>query len=138
MLTIRVAAASGAGRIISLPRANVTYIPADQVQAAFDKAVLLKNGRCQIHASRPEAPGQVEVHVRDTDIISMLDGTTTLVTGGNVVGGESTTNEIRGYERPGRRDQTLSKGDVIVVPSGIPRWFKELPGPLRYDVVKVQ
>jgi hypothetical protein len=48
----------------------------------------------------------------------MLDGTITLVTGGNVVGGESTTDEIRGSSVQGGVSQTLSKGDVIVVASG--------------------
>jgi len=31
----------------------------------------------------------------------------------------------------------LSKGDVIVVPAGTPHWFKEVPQPISYYVVKV-
>ena len=68
-----------------MPRAssNVTYTPADQVKAAFAKgAVLINNGSYQVHASRREEPGQVEVHVKDTDVIYVLEGSTTFVTGG--------------------------------------------------------
>ena len=85
---------------------NVTYIPADQVKAAFAKgAVLINNGSYQVHASRREEPGQVEVHVKDTDIIYMLEGSTTFVTGGTMVGGKTTApDEIRGSNVTGRRD----------------------------------
>jgi quercetin dioxygenase-like cupin family protein len=31
----------------------------------------------------------------------------------------------------------LSKGDVIVIPAGVPHWFKEIPGSINYYVVKV-
>jgi quercetin dioxygenase-like cupin family protein len=31
----------------------------------------------------------------------------------------------------------LAKGDVIVVPAGMPHWFKEVPSTISYYVVKV-
>ena len=89
--TVAIVAAFGVG--LAMPRAGskVTYIPADQVKAAFAKgAVLLNNGSYQVHASRREEPGQVEVHVKDTDVIYMLEGSTTFVTGGTMVGGKTT------------------------------------------------
>ncbi len=88
---VAIVAAFGVG--LAMPRAGskVTYIPADQVKAAFAKgAVLLNNGSYQVHASRREEPGQVEVHVKDTDVIYMLEGSTTFVTGGTMVGGKTT------------------------------------------------
>src|SRR3954469_14442944 len=77
---------------------NVTFIPAADVTAAFAKgAVLVNNGTYQGHARRREDAGQVEVHVKDTDVIYMLEGTTTFVTGGTMVGGQaSAPDEIRG------------------------------------------
>ena len=139
-VTIAVVAAVGLG--LAMPRAssNVTYIPADEVKAAFAKgAVLLNNGSYQVHASRREEPGQVEVHVKDTDVIYMLEGTTTFVTGGTMVGGKTTApDEIRGSNVQGGETRTLTKGDVIVVPNGTPHWFKEVSGPVLYYVVKVQ
>jgi len=133
-------AACGAGLATLRGSANVTYFPAEQVKAAFAKgAVLLNNGRYQVHASRREEPGQVEVHVKDTDVIYMLEGSTTFVTGGTMVGGKTTApDEIRGSSVQGGETRTLTKGDVIVVPNGTPHWFKAVSGPVLYYVVKVQ
>jgi mannose-6-phosphate isomerase-like protein (cupin superfamily) len=119
---------------------TVTYIPGNDVRAAFAKgAVLLKKGTYQVHASRRDAAGQVEVHEKDTDIIYVLEGTTTFVTGGTMVGGKTTEpDEIRGTDVTGGETRTLTKGDVIVVPNGTPHWFKEVSGPVLYYVVKVR
>src|SRR6516164_5876081 len=138
--TIAVVAAFGAGLAIARAGSKVTYIPADQVKAAFAKgAVLLNNGSYQVHASRREDAGQVEVHVKDTDVIYMLEGTTTFVTGGTMVGGmTSAPDEIRGSSVTGGETRTLTKGDVIIVPKGTPHWFKSVSGPVLYYVVKVQ
>jgi len=88
----------------------------------------VNNGTYQVHASRDQEPGQVEVHVKDVDIIYMLEGTTTFVTGGTMVGGKTTApDEIRGRYVNGGETRTLTKGDVIV-PKGTPHWFKEVSG----------
>ena len=138
--TVAIGAALGVGLATARAGSKVTYIPADQVKAAFAKgAVLLNNGSYQVHASRREEPGQVEVHVKDTDVIYMLEGTTTFVTGGTMVGGKTTApDEIRGSNVEGGETRTLTKGDVIVVPNGTPHWFKTVSGPVLYYVVKVQ
>jgi quercetin dioxygenase-like cupin family protein len=46
--------------------------------------------------------------------------------------------EIRGDVIEGGETRTISPGDVVVIPSGVPHWFKEVPGPLTYYVVKVR
>ena len=139
-VSIASVAAFWVGLAATSPGSKVTYIPADQVKAAFAKgAVLLNNGSYQVHASRREEPGQVEVHVKDTDVIYMLEGSTTFVTGGTMVGGKTTApDEIRGSNVQGGETRTLTKGDVIIVPKGTPHWFKEVSGPVLYYVVKVQ
>jgi hypothetical protein len=118
----------------------VTYIPADQVNAAFTKgAVLVNNGNYMVHASRRDTEGQVEVHVKDADIIYMLDGSTTFITGGTMIGGKTTApDEIRGTNITGGETRHLTKGDVIIVPKGTPHWFKEVSGPVLYYVVKIR
>ena len=139
-LTIAVIAAFGIGYAIPGAASKVTYFPADQVTAAFAKgAVLVNNGTYQVHTSHREAAGQVEVHVKDTDIIYMLEGSTTFVTGGTMIGGKPTApDEIRGTNVEGGDTRTLTKGDVIVVPKGTPHWFKDVAGTVLYYVVKVQ
>ena len=122
--------------------ADVTYFPAEKVSAAFAKGGVLFDGagtNYMVHASRRDAAGQVEVHTRDTDIIYMLDGTTTFVTGGTVVDGKTTApDEIRGTSVKDGETRRLGKGDVIIVPNGTPHWFKDVQGPVLYYVVKVR
>jgi uncharacterized cupin superfamily protein len=135
-----VAVAFIAGLAIQGASSPVTYIPADQVNAAFAKgAVLVNKGNYMVHASRRDTEGQVEVHVKDADIIYMLEGTTTFVTGGEIVGARTTApDEIRGTDVRGGETRKLTKGDIIIVPKGTPHWFKEVAGPVLYYVVKVR
>ena len=92
----------------------------------------------KIHASHRDAPGIAEVHERDTDIIYVLDGTATFITGGTAVDAKVVaTEEIRGAEIRGGHSRQLVKGDVIIVPNGVPHWFKEVTKPFNYYVVKV-
>lgn len=118
---------------------DVTYLDGKRVTAAFAKgAPLLEVGGYKVHASRREAPGQAEVHETDTDVVYVLEGSATFVTGGEVVDGKMTaTEEIRGASIKGGETRTLRPGDVIVVPAGTPHWFKSVQGPLLYYVVKV-
>jgi glc operon protein GlcG len=119
---------------------GVTHLRATDVTAAFEKGKpLLEVENYKIHASRRESAGQVEVHTHDTDIIYVLTGTATFVTGGTMVGGKETASEeLRGTSVDGGETRALTPGDVVVVPSGTPHWFKEVKGPLTYYVVKVR
>jgi glc operon protein GlcG len=118
---------------------TVTYFPADQVNAAFTKgAPVVETGSYKVLAGRRDRDGQAEVHARDTDIMYVLEGTATLVTGGQVVGGKSTaTDEVRGDAITGGDAHPLVKGDVIIVPNGVPHLFKDVKAPFLYYVVKV-
>ena len=141
-LAILIGLAVGAigGGALAGASSTVTYIPADQVNAAFAKgAVLVNNGNYMVHASRRDTEGQVEVHVKDADIIYMLEGSTTFITGGTMIGGKTTApDEIRGTNITGGETRHLTKGDVIIVPKGTPHWFKEVSGTVLYYVVKVR
>jgi glc operon protein GlcG len=124
----------------ALPTASrpAVYLPADRVSAAFLKGMpLLETMGYKIHASRREAQGQAEVHTRDTDIIYVLDGSVTFVTGGTIVDPKVTgQDEIRGSRIEGGTLHALSGGDVIVVPAGTPHWFYQVDETFLYYVVK--
>ena len=49
---------------------------------------------------------------------------------------EIAPNEIRGRAIEGGEAHQISKGDVVVVPAGLPHWFKEVRGPFLYFVCK--
>ncbi len=121
------------------PGGAVTQFDAERVRAAFAKGMpLLENEHYKIHASRRDAPGQAEVHERDTDILYVLEGTATFVTGGRVSDGkEVAPDEIRGARIEGGTTRELSPDQLVVVPNGTPHWFQAVPGPFVYYVVKV-
>jgi glc operon protein GlcG len=119
----------------------VSYFEKETVGSAFAKGSVLfdKSDKYMVHASRRDQPGMGEVHTKDTDIIYVLEGSATFVTGGTLVEAHSTAaDEIRGKAISGGETRTLVKGDVIIVPAGTPHWFKEVKGPFLYYVVKAR
>ncbi|MBP6822332.1 MAG: heme-binding protein [Acidobacteria bacterium] len=122
-------------------KASVSYFERAKVDEAFVKGAVLfdTSDKYMVHASHRDKAGMVEVHEKDADIIYVLEGSATLVTGGEIVGGKVVApGEIRGTEVKGGETRTIAKGDVIIVPAGTPHWFKEVPGPLNYYVVKAR
>jgi uncharacterized protein GlcG (DUF336 family)/mannose-6-phosphate isomerase-like protein (cupin superfamily) len=122
----------------------VIYFESRQVAAAFARGASLIDGanglNYMVNPSRREKPGAVEVHTLDTDIIYVVQGSATLVTGGTPVDAKTIApNEIRGTGLTGTSEtRRISQGDVIIVPNGVPHWFKEVEGTLLYYVVKVR
>jgi mannose-6-phosphate isomerase-like protein (cupin superfamily) len=91
-----------------------------------------------VSCSHRSGPGQVELHEKETDVIYVVDGEATFVTGGSMIGGKTTrVGQMMGSDMQGGETRHLSKGDVIVVPAGMPHWFKEVPSSISYYVVKV-
>jgi glc operon protein GlcG len=123
----------------SMSHEAVSYIDATKASAAFAKGQpLIETAAYKVHASRREGPGMAEVHTRDTDVIHVLDGSALIVTGGTVVDGKTIApDEIRGTRIDGGNVQPLAKGDVLIVPNGVPHWFKQVKAPFLYYVVKV-
>jgi len=134
-----------AGMQSSMP---VTYIESKKVAEAFAKGAVLvgedermmhANRNYMVHASHREAAGVAEVHELDTDIIYVLKGTATFVTGGTAVDTKTIApHEIRGTTIKDGETRQIIPGDVIIFPNGVPHWFKEIPSPLDYYVVKVR
>jgi mannose-6-phosphate isomerase-like protein (cupin superfamily) len=126
----------------SLPK--VEYYPHAQVAAAFAKGEMLTQGISghgvyKVLTARRDGPGEVEVHRLDTDIVYVLKGTATFVTGGTVVGGKHTApNEVRGQSIQGGTPHHLSAEDVIIIPHGVPHWFEAVQPPFLYLVIKVR
>jgi len=122
----------------SPPATGATFIDASRVAGAFAKGQpLLETAGYKVHASRRVEPGQAEIHTLDTDVIYVVDGSATLVTGGKAVDAkEIAPNEIRGAKIEGGEEQRITKGDVIVIPNGLPHQFTAVTGELHYFVCK--
>jgi mannose-6-phosphate isomerase-like protein (cupin superfamily) len=118
---------------------QVTYVEAEKVAAAFAAGGRLGAGAdiAAAGARRP-GPGQGDVHNKETDIFYIVDGAATFVTGGTMIGGkESRPDQWLGSDIEGGEIHHLKKGDFIVIPAGIPHWFKAVPQSINYYMVKV-
>ncbi len=120
----------------------VKYFSSAEVHAAFEKGspIINKDGRTYaVLAGRRDKAGQSELHEKDTDVFYILQGSATFVTGGKMVDPKTTApGELRGSAIEGGEARTLSKDDVIIIPPGVPHWFKDVQGTFLYFVVKVQ
>jgi glc operon protein GlcG len=126
---------------VSSSRPGVSYFPKEKVDASFSEGAVLfePGGDYAINTSRRDSPGNVEVHEKDSDLIYVVKGSATFVTGGTLLDGKKIAeHEIRGTQLNGGEAQNLVPGDVIVVPAGLPHWFKEVQAPFLYYTVKVQ
>src|SRR5712691_2222132 len=115
-----------------------TFIASKNVSAAFAKGMpLLETAGYKVHASRRVDPGQAEIHTLDTDVIYVFDGSATLVTGGKAIDTkEIAPHEIRGTKIEGGQEHQITKGEVIIIPNGVPHQFTAVAGELHYFVCK--
>lgn len=118
---------------------GVVYVPSDKVAAALAAGgPLVTQSDLLVSGSHRNAAGQVEVHDKQTDVLYIVDGEATFVTGGKMVDGKVTApGQWLGANITGGQTQHISKGDVLVIPAGVPHWFKEVPKSVSYYVVKV-
>jgi mannose-6-phosphate isomerase-like protein (cupin superfamily) len=118
---------------------GVVHVDPERVAAALAKGgSLVTRPDLLVSGSHRESGGQVEVHDKETDVLYILDGEATFVFGGQMVGGKVTRpGQWIGTDISGGQTRRIGKGDVFVVPAGIPHWFKEVPKSVSYFVVKV-
>ena len=129
-------------KVSSAAMQPVLFFDASKVTTSFSNGSVLLDGmnrNYMVHTSKREKPGQAEIHKLDTDIIYVLQGSATFVTGGTAVDAKViAADELRGTRIDGGDTRQLVKGDVIVVPNNTPHWFKEVNGTLLYYTIKVR
>jgi uncharacterized protein GlcG (DUF336 family) len=111
-------------------RANgAHFFSSDDLARKFTEGgLLLEESSFKLDAGRREGPGSPEVHASEVDVMRVVQGSATVVTGG----------EIRGDRIEGGEARILSEGDVLAIPSGVPHQFVEASDPFLYFVVKVE
>ena len=137
-MVFAIGAAAAAG-LMAASGPAVTYISHDKVAESLAKGGnLVTASDLTVLGSHRAGPGQVEVHDKETDVFYVVEGEATFVTGGTMVGGKVTkAGQWQGKDIQGGDTHHLTKGDVIVIPAGIPHWFKEVSPTISYYVVKV-
>jgi quercetin dioxygenase-like cupin family protein len=130
---------AGAALRVSAQSNGVTFIGHEKVAEAIAKGGgLVSAPNLSVSGNHRAEPGQVEVHDKETDILYIIEGQATFVTGGTMVGGRQTgPGQQRGTNIQGGETRHLQKGDVVVIPAGVPHWFKEVSPTVNYYTVKV-
>jgi mannose-6-phosphate isomerase-like protein (cupin superfamily) len=117
----------------------VNYIDSDKMSAALAKGgTVLDAPDFQVQGSHRVKAGNAELHVKETDVLYIIEGEATFVTGGTITDRhEVRANQIGGSGIEGGKTFHLKKGDVITIEAGVPHWFKETSN-ISYYVVKVK
>ena len=124
-----------AGLVGAAEDSAVTFIGHEQVAKGGS---LVTAPNLSVTVANRTAPGMVEVHDKETDTFYVLAGAATIVTGGKMLGGSVTApGQSRGTDIEGGQSRQLAAGDVMVIPAGVPHWFKDVPKSVSYYVVKV-
>ncbi len=120
--------------------AEAAFFPSTKVAAKFEEGgLLLDTQRYKIDAGRRTASGEVELHMRETDVMHVVHGSATVVTGGVMREvREVAPGELRAGSIENGTTYELVEGDVLAIPGGVPHQFVEVSDPFLYFVVKVE
>ncbi|MFL6417637.1 MAG: hypothetical protein ACJ74Y_18445 [Bryobacteraceae bacterium] len=86
-----------------------------------------------------EQTGSSEVHQHEADIFVVEEGEASLLSGGTLVNGKpQKPGELRGSSIKGGERRSLSTGDIVHIPAGVPhQLLVEKSKPFTYFVIKV-
>jgi hypothetical protein len=133
------------GTPVGASPSRVTYFNSEAVEASFAKGVgvQLHDGKVEgenwvLNTDDREEPAPAVSHAHTTEINIIVAGHATYVVGGSIVNPTKGKypEDTSGTAIQGGETYHLSKGDVIIVPYGVPHWFKEAHG-FRYFLVRV-
>jgi len=71
------------------------------------------------------------VHETEAEIFYVIEGSGTMVTGGQLIGEKRLNAEnLNGTGIKNGRSRRVAKGDFTIVPQGVPHWFSQIDGTL--------
>jgi mannose-6-phosphate isomerase-like protein (cupin superfamily) len=138
ILALAAASLIGLAYAAEQPQA-VIHFGHEKVDALFATGgTLLVTNNYKVMTGHRSGPGTVEIHEKDTDVFYILEGTATFITGGKATDAQQRApGELSAKEIVGGDTNHLAKGDVIIIPNGVPHWFTQTSTPFNYFVVKV-
>jgi uncharacterized protein GlcG (DUF336 family)/mannose-6-phosphate isomerase-like protein (cupin superfamily) len=119
---------------------GAAYFSNETLREMFEQGgLLLDSDGFKLDAGRRSAPGEVEYHERFVDVMHVVEGRATVITGGELIEPrEIAAGELRAATVQGGTAHELGEGDVLVIPSGVPHQFVDVSDPFLYFVVKVE
>jgi mannose-6-phosphate isomerase-like protein (cupin superfamily) len=134
------AASVQAGNSKQMEGPMVKYFSKNDLTAAFAKgATIADQNNYKVMTAHRNEGGLPEAHKNFTDIFYIVQGETTVIVGGKMVGDTGkNADEPRGTSIDGGETFKMAAGDSIIIPAGVPHWMKEVKGELHYYVIKVK
>jgi mannose-6-phosphate isomerase-like protein (cupin superfamily) len=136
---------------------SAVYVTSEQIQAATKSMAfrIVDVGNAYVgvaiqHRAKAEAgkAGNPLVHSTVTEVYIVTQGSAKMATGGmmnktgtwpadNKDNGEGIGLGFTGTVAKPNDVRSIKKGDVIIIPDGMPHWFTEVPEDLTYLVVRI-
>ena len=119
---------------------GANYFSRQELEKKFEVGgLLLDTTGYKLDAGRRVKPGEVEFHECIADVMHVVEGHATVVTGGTMVDSRVVSpGELRARSTTGGRTHELHAGDVLAIPNGVPHQFVDVSDPFLYFVVKVE
>jgi mannose-6-phosphate isomerase-like protein (cupin superfamily) len=109
--------------------AAIAKLPTDR-PAASVRVFSLAPYNVAVERRLPRQQG-ASLHEAQAELFYVIDGTATLLTGGKLIGETRNGTNLSGTGIEGGVRQTFSKGDFLLVPSGIPHQFVDITAPIQ-------
>ena len=142
-VSILAAALSGASAMGPKPGSMEIFVSAAdlaaKVQGSTPQAAYELPGVAgrQVLMIRRDKTGDAEVHTQMDDTIVIESGTGKFRIGGTITGNhQAAPTEWRGGNMTGWREYTVSVGDLLLIPAGVPHQAVVTSGPFTYIAVK--
>lgn len=92
-------------------------------------STMLTTGNLALKLSVRSTSGGAEVHANYDDLMIVQQGSATLITGGTVVDSQTGSDgETHGTKLTDGTSRTITVGDIVVVPAGVPHQLLVPPG----------
>jgi mannose-6-phosphate isomerase-like protein (cupin superfamily) len=143
--------AATAGSALAQPPAGAGAAPMmKSFESSADVAALIAKAKSELKPGQPMlsqpllrvapaganleyrvAPAAASVHETEIELFYVIEGSATLVTGGKLANEKRTNpSNLSGTAIEGGTAQHVAKGDLFMVPEGVPHWFSAFDAPL--------
>lgn len=105
-------------------RTKVAAMATRMGRSTFAYEPLVRDGKTVAALEYWKAPGKPAIHPDEAEYAVVIEGSGTLVSGGNMLDAtEVRPGFVEGSRIIGGTTRRLAAGDVILVPAGVPHWF---------------
>lgn len=109
--------------------AAIARLPGDRPSSAV-RVFTLAPYNVNVERRLPKPQG-ASLHEAQAELFYVIDGAATLLTGGTLVAPTRTGSNLAGTGIEGGARQAFSKGDFLIVPSGLPHQFVDIQAPVQ-------